>query len=684
MDRPGPADLNGMPPSADGPAVPRSALILCVAALVVPLATWLLVPSVGLRDVGFLLWMTSLIPAFVLTYHLGWRGAILALVAGAVVLVAGAAVLTARGIDLPDWRMSAGLGIVFVGVTLGVGMLSDRLERQRRTSERQALTDPLTGLPNRRHTQIVLHVAFDAARRGVPLSVVILDLDRFKWLNDEHGHAAGDQVLRTFAGILRADLDDGEAVGRWSGGEFLMVLPGVGYDRARARAERARAALAAADLQWRPLTVSGGVAAYHRDVQDPDSLVAMADEALIRAKEAGRDRIEGVRVDGGIDATARRPPDPPAPPDAEARPSSAAGPAGDAAALAPEAADARIVVVDDEPVNLRAFGRGLEALGFRRVDTFSDALAALAHIESEGVDLLLLDLHMAPLDGFGVLERLQPRLSSEGYLPVIILTGERDPRVKERALRMGGRDFLNKPVDLTELHARILNHLETRRLHRQVSDAAGLLEERVRERTRELEEARAEILARLARAAEYRDDATGRHQQRVGDLSALLAEHMGFDPERIEILRQAAPLHDVGKIGIPDSILRKPGPLTPAEYALMKQHTRLGAELLAGSENRILEAARIIAASHHERWDGSGYPAGLAGDAIPVEGRIVAVADAFDSLTHRRTYKAAVPLEATMGRLLRDAGTALDPTVTAALEHLWRTGALRPFVLDAE
>lgn len=671
-----------MPLAHAAPTVPRSGLLLCAAALVGPLLAWLLAPAVGLREVGFLLWMASLVPAFILTYHMGWRGAILALVAGGLLLAAGTAVLTARGVDLPDWRMLGGLAGVFVGVTLGVGMLSDRLERQRRTTERQALTDPLTGLPNRRHTHIVLDVAFDAARRGVPLAVALMDLDRFKWLNDEHGHVAGDEVLRTFAGILKRELGDGESAGRWSGGEFLVVLPGVSFDDALRRMDRVRTALAAADLQWRPLTVSGGVASFHRDVQDPDALVAMAEEALGRAKEGGRDRVEGLGVDGPLEPS-------PAPARAGAPTTAATAPGGAPvvpreAAEEPDAVDARIVVLDDEVVNLRAFGRGLGALGFRNVSTFSVAAEALAHMESQEFDLLLLDLHMAPLDGFGVLERLQPRLSSEGYLPVIILTGERDPRVKERVLRMGGRDFLNKPVDLTELHARILNHLETRRLHRQVRDAAGMLEVRVRERTRELEEARAEILARLARAAEYRDDATGRHQERVGDLSALLADHMGLEGDRVEVLRQAAPLHDVGKIGIPDSILRKPGPLTPEEYAFMKQHTRLGAELLAGSRNRILEAARVIAASHHERWDGSGYPAGLSGEAIPVEGRIVAVADAFDSLTHRRAYKAAVPLEVTMGRLLRDAGTALDPTVTAALEHLWRTGALQSFVEDPE
>lgn len=669
--------------SSPRPRLPRSAVVICAVALAVPIAAWLATPSIGVADVGFLFWMTSLIPAFVLTYHLGRRGAVIALVAGTLVLAAGAAVLAVRDVALPDWRLSLGLVTVFAGVTVGVAILSGRLEALRRNTERQALTDPLTGMPNRRHTQIVLQVAFDAARRGLPLSVCLVDIDRFRWLNDQHGYAAGDRVLKVLSSILSEGLRDGEAVGRWSGGEFLVVLPGSSLDEATRRMEAARVSFGSVDLPWRPLSISGGVAEWVPDLQGADALVARAAEALEHAKTDGRNRVEVLRVDGALSAAEPAPSPAPAPPAASSPPSAEVSTAVPLASTAGEASAARIVVIDDEATNLRAFGRGLAALGFGDVRLFQDAGTALATIESSGVDLILLDLQMEPIDGFGVLERLKPLLAREGYLPVIILTGERDPKVKERALRMGARDFVNKPVDLTELRARILNLLETRRLHREVRDSAHQLEDRVRERTQELEQARAEILSRLARAAEYRDDATGAHQQRVGDLAALLAARMGLDEDLVEVLRQAAPLHDIGKIGIPDSILRKPGPLTPAEYAFMKQHTRLGAELLAGSRNTILESARVIAASHHERWDGSGYPAGLVGQAIPVEGRIVAVADAFDSLTHRRSYKAAVPLADTMGRLLRDAGTALDPAVTDALEVLYREGALDPFVEDA-
>jgi PAS domain S-box-containing protein len=205
-----------------------------------------------------------------------------------------------------------------------------------------------------------------------------------------------------------------------------------------------------------------------------------------------------------------------------------------------------------------------------------------------------------------------------------------------------------------------------REAEQQLANHAQLLEARVAERTRELEAARAETLQRLALAAEYRDDDTSQHTERVGDMSARVAERLGLDAGQQALLREAAPLHDVGKLAIPDTILLKPGRLTQEEYEAMKTHAMLGARLLSGSSSPVLQMAAVIAASHHERWDGTGYPAGLAGEAIPLVGRIVAVADVFDALTHERPYKSLWPVEQAIAEIRSAAGTQFDPRVVDA------------------
>jgi len=239
---------------------------------------------------------------------------------------------------------------------------------------------------------------------------------------------------------------------------------------------------------------------------------------------------------------------------------------------------------------------------------------------------------------------------------------------------------MHKPFDVAELGARVLNLMETRKLHLQLRDTNSLLEVRVQQRTRELALAKDEILFRLARAAEYRDDMTGRHAARVGAAAAVLAEALGLGSAECEVIRVAAPLHDVGKIGIPDTILLKRGGLTAEEMEVMKRHTTIGADLLAHSSSQVIEAGSIIALTHHERWDGRGYPRGLRAEEIPIHGRLVAVADALDALTHVRPYKGAVMFEDAIGRLLREAGSAFDPRVTAALHA--SAFRVRDIVLD--
>jgi len=296
-------------------------------------------------------------------------------------------------------------------------------------------------------------------------------------------------------------------------------------------------------------------------------------------------------------------------------------------------------------------------------------------------DLVVLDLHMPHMDGFQIMESIRPHIPPNEYLPILVITGDRDSLVRERALSVGARDFLNKPFDVSEVLLRIKNLLETRVLHRQIRRHNEVLEDRVRERTLELAETQVEILNRLALAAEYRDDITGHHAQRVGILAELIARRAGLPEPDVELIRHAAPLHDVGKIGIPDAILMKAGTLTPAEYEVIKSHTAIGGKILSGGRFRLLDSARHIALSHHERWDGGGYLAGLKGTDIPVEGRIVAVADVFDSLTHARPYKGASTPEEAIREIEIGVGTQFDPAMVVAFQQVVRDGGLQELSL---
>jgi putative two-component system response regulator len=253
-----------------------------------------------------------------------------------------------------------------------------------------------------------------------------------------------------------------------------------------------------------------------------------------------------------------------------------------------------------------------------------------------------------------------------------MLTADATEESKQRALSSGARDFLTKPFSQPELLLRVRNLLEVQSLHDRLREQNANLEQKIVERTRDLEHARLEILFRLALAAEYRDDHTQEHARRIGRTCALLARCLGLDQAEVDLIGQAAPLHDIGKIGIPDDVLLKPGKLTDSEFAAIKTHTTIGAEILAGSESPLLNLAEEIALTHHERWDGTGYPQQLAGEAIPPAGRIAAIADVFDALTHDRPYKQAWPTELAINEVIGQRGKQFDPQVVdafASLDH---------------
>jgi putative two-component system response regulator len=328
---------------------------------------------------------------------------------------------------------------------------------------------------------------------------------------------------------------------------------------------------------------------------------------------------------------------------------------------------ARVLLIDDEPANLEFLGHVLAPEGYGELTALSDSVEAVDRFQELDPDVVITDLRMPNLDGFEVMARIQQQLPVGSYLPILVATADPAPETRRRALSAGARDFLTKPLSPAEVRLRVRNLLETRFLHEQLRDYAGLLESRVGERTRELEEARTEILARLALAAEFRDDQTGQHTVRVGRLSARMAQVLGLSEELCELIGRAAPLHDVGKIGIPDAILLKPGRLDAEEFGIMQRHTAIGADILSGSLHPLLQLAEEIALSHHEHWDGRGYPYGLEREAIPLSGRIVAVADVFDSLTHERPYKAAWTVRDTLAEIQANAAKHFDPDVVDAL-----------------
>lgn len=334
--------------------------------------------------------------------------------------------------------------------------------------------------------------------------------------------------------------------------------------------------------------------------------------------------------------------------------------------------NAKILIVDDDLSNVLLLEQVLKRAGYNQLKGISNSLDVLPLYATFEPDLLLLDLHMPQLSGFTILEQLQQLIPPNSYFPILVLTADVTRQTKQRALRLGAKDYVTKPIDRIEVLLRIRNLLETRFLHLQLQQQNQLLEEKVMERTQELEDAKLELLERLALAAEYRDYETGQHTQRVGHTSALLAERLGLAAREVEFIRQAAPLHDVGKIGISDTILLKAGKLTKPEFEQIKTHTIIGSRILAGSRFPILQIGEQIALTHHERWDGSGYPNGLKGQEIPLVGRIVAVADVLDALTHERPYKRAWSLQEAIAEITRQRGKQFDPhVVDAFLELVW-------------
>jgi putative two-component system response regulator len=327
-----------------------------------------------------------------------------------------------------------------------------------------------------------------------------------------------------------------------------------------------------------------------------------------------------------------------------------------------------ILLVDDNPENLKLLEHVLEWAGFTNVTSCKSAQRGLDIALGQETHLVVLDLKMPIMDGYQFLEKVREHEKTRSFLPILVYTADLSPGAKVRALEAGASDFINKPGDSVEIILKIKNFLKTRKLQGDLQNHNQILEAKVRERTDHLLRARRETVDVLARVCDYRDDDTGKHARRVGEMSQKLGRSLRMDSEFTELICLAAQLHDIGKIGIPDSILRKPGKLSPAETEIMCQHVAIGASLLGEIESPVLQMARDIVLYHHERWDGKGYLRGLSGEDIPFSARIVSVADAYDAMTNDRPYRKALTPLAALLELKAHSGSQFDPEIVQALE----------------
>lgn len=323
----------------------------------------------------------------------------------------------------------------------------------------------------------------------------------------------------------------------------------------------------------------------------------------------------------------------------------------------------KVVVVDDTQLNLTLVQHLVRKLPDCEPLCFLDPVEALAWCAAHTPDLLIVDYMMPELDGIELSR--QCRALHPG-VPILMVTANHETEIRVQALQVGVNDFLNKPLNNVEFSARAKNMLDLRRFFKQAEDRAVWLADEVKKATAQIVEQERETIFCLAKAAEYRDPETGAHVMRMAHYSRHVARMLGLPEDQQDLLLEAAPMHDIGKVGTPDLILLKPGRLSPQEFVIMKEHATIGYEILSTSSSPMLKVAAEIAHTHHEKFDGSGYPRGLAGEAIPLFGRAVAVADVFDALTSERPYKKAWTIDQAVQMLRDGAGKHFDPACVDA------------------
>jgi putative two-component system response regulator len=318
----------------------------------------------------------------------------------------------------------------------------------------------------------------------------------------------------------------------------------------------------------------------------------------------------------------------------------------------------RILLVDDTKANIDILVQTLKQ--DYKLGVALNGPKAIEYTKTNRLDLILLDILMPDMDGFEVCQRLKENPITQS-VPIIFITAIDDPQHKRKGLEIGAVDYITKPFDISEVKARVKTHLSLRITQEELSNRNLILEEKIRERTRELKETQVEIIKRLSLASKYRDNGTGQNVARISRMAQILGLAAGLSHEEAETLALSSMLHDAGKIGIADSILLKKGRLTSDEWHVMKGHTTIGSKLLSGSRSKLIQDAETIALSHHEKWDGSGYNHGLKGDEIPLISRIVGICDVFDALISDRPYKEAWPVHLAFQEIEMKSGTDFDP-----------------------
>lgn len=330
----------------------------------------------------------------------------------------------------------------------------------------------------------------------------------------------------------------------------------------------------------------------------------------------------------------------------------------------------QILVIDDNRTNLVLIQHLLLKLSDCNPILFQSPTEAFEWCRSQTPDLVIVDFMMPDLDGIEFTRRFR-QLEGNTDIPVLMVTSNTQMDVRYEALEAGLNDFLTKPINKAEFLPRVKNMLALRHGQKMLADRAALLAGEVRKATAELRAQERETIVRLSKLAEYRDPETGAHILRMAHYSCLIARNIGLSAEEQELILQACPMHDIGKVGIPDHILLKPGKLDPDEFDLMKTHAKIGHDILKNSPSRMLQAGAMVALSHHEKFDGTGYPAGLKGENIPLYGRITAVADVFDALTSERPYKKAFDIETAVDIIRKGDGTHFDPACVRAFFQDW-------------